>query len=159
MKSSDRNESMKIAFACDHRGFEIKSRVLDFFKKRGFEVIDCGTSGPESMDYPDTILKAAELVAQGAALRAVGACYTGIGSAIAANKVLGVRAALVGRVEEARLSRAHNDSNMMILGTGFLSPALIEPILETWIDTPFEGGRHAERVNKIRAYEQKHIRS
>ncbi len=149
---------MKIAFACDHRGFEIKSRVLDFLKKRGIEVIDCGTNGPESMDYPDPILKAAGLVAQGGADRAVGACYTGIGSAIAANKVLGVRAALVGRVEEARLARAHNDSNMIILGTGFLSPALIEPILENWIDTPFEGGRHAERVNKIKAYEQKHIR-
>ncbi len=89
-------------------------------------------------------------------MKAIGICYTGIGSAIAANKVKGVRAALVHNIKEAELSRAHNDSNMLILGSGFMDHKELIPVIEKWLNTPFEGGRHEQRVNKIRQYEQKH---
>ena len=148
--------SEKIAFGCDHRGFESRKEIFKLLKDRGLEVIDCGTNGPESVDYPDFIFKAAEAVGKGQSPRAIGVCYTGIGSAIAANKVRGVRAALVKSVEEAKLARAHNDSNMLILGAGFLAPGTLIPIIETWLNTPFDGGRHANRVNKIRDYEKQH---
>lgn len=146
----------KIAFGCDHRGFETKDQIFPFLKKNGYEIVDFGTNSGDSVDYPDFILKAAETVGQGICEKAIGVCYTGIGSSIAANKVKGVRASLVHSVKEAELTRAHNDSNMLILGSGFLPGELLIPIIETWLKTPFEGGRHAERVNKIRQYEQKH---
>ena len=148
----------KIAFACDHRGFEVKKNILDFLKHKHTEVVDFGTHSAESVDYPDYILKAAEAVSNGTCTKAIGVCYTGIGSAIAANKVAGVRAALVKNVKEAELSRAHNDSNMLILGAGFLEPGILLPLVETWLNTKFEGGRHADRVNKIRDYEKKHCK-
>ena len=148
----------KIAFACDHRGYEVKKAVTDLLKKKNFEVLDCGTDSGDSVDYPDFMFKAAEAIAKGACPRAIGICYTGIGSAIAANKVAGVRAALVKTVKEAELSRAHNDSNMLILGAGFLEQNVLLSIIETWLNTPFEGGRHAERVNKIRNYEKQHCK-
>ena len=148
----------KIAFACDHRGFPIKGKVIDFLTSKKYEVIDCGTNSEQPADYPDFIFAAAEKVEKGVCGRAIGACYTGIGSAIAANKVFGVRAALVNGVKEAELSRAHNDANMLILGAGFLNPEDLLKIIETWLTTPFEGGRHARRLNKIKDYEQKHCR-
>ena len=120
--------------------------------------MDFGTDSAASVDYPDFILKAAESVAKGTCEKAVGVCYTGIGSSIAANKVKGVRASLAHSVKEAELTRAHNDSNMLILGAGFLPEELIIPIIETWLVTPFEGGKHAERVNKIQHYEEEHCR-
>ena len=146
----------KIAFACDHRGFEWKAKILSFLKGMEYEVLDFGTDSNQSVDYPDFIFKAAEGVAKGTCEKAIGVCYTGIGSSIAANKVKGVRASLVHSVKEAELTRAHNDSNMLILGSGFLPDNLLIPVIETWLATPFEGGRHAERVNKIRNYEDKH---
>ena len=148
----------KIAFACDHRGYVLKNRILDTLKKKNYVAVDCGTFSEESVDYPDFILAAAEKVGRGECGRAIGVCLTGIGSSIAANKVSGVRAALVQSVREAGLSRAHNDSNMLILGSGVLQPELLIPILETWLQTPFEGGRHERRVDKIKSYEQKHCR-
>ena len=148
----------KIAFACDHRGFEIKTQTLQILKDLGCEVIDCGTNSSESCDYNDFIVPAAEKVAQGICERAIGVCYTGIGSTIAANKVVGVRAALVHTVEEAKLSRAHNDSNMLILGSAFMDLNLLAEMIRTWLNTDFEGGRHERRVNKIREYEKKHCR-
>ncbi|MFA6601038.1 MAG: RpiB/LacA/LacB family sugar-phosphate isomerase [Candidatus Omnitrophota bacterium] len=149
---------LKIAYACDHRGLGVKKQIIDILKSKGYDVCDCGTDSEASCDYADFMLKAAELVGRGECFRAVGVCYTGIGSAIAANKVRGVRAALVHCVEEARLSRAHNDSNMLILGAGFLDLKLIPEILDVWLQTAFEGGRHEQRVNKIKAYEQSHGR-
>jgi ribose 5-phosphate isomerase B len=125
-------------------------------KSKGFAIEDCGTHSTESADYVDPVIAAAEKVKSGNCGRAIGICYTGIGSSIAANKVLGVRASLVKSVEEARLTRAHNDSNMLILGAGFLDPKVTIPIVETWLETPFEGGRHEQRVNKIKDYERKH---
>ncbi len=149
----------KIAIATDHRGIQLKTALIDFLKKKNFEVIDCGAFTAESCDYPDFIFAAAEKVASKECQRAIGICYTGIGSTIAANKVAGVRAALCQNIEQARLSRGHNDSNMLILGSGFLPLDIIFPLVDTWLNTPFERGRHEVRVNKIRAYEKKHCRS
>ena len=144
-----------IALAADHRGFELKEKIKRYLKAKRLGVIDYGTSSTEACDYPDYILKAAEAVRRGKAGRAIGICYTGIGSAIAANKVKGVRAALVQNAEEAKLSRAHNNSNMLILGAGFVKPAQAKKIVSTWLSTQFEGGRHARRIAKITRYESR----
>lgn len=152
-----KNESVsRVAFACDHRGYDVKETIINFLKKSGYEVMDCGAFSSASADYPEYMFLAAEKVSRGECQRAVGVCFTGIGSAIAANKVRGVRAALVHTPEEAKLSRAHNDANMLILGAGFLEASLLIPILENWFRTEFEGGRHEQRVNKIRNYEKDH---
>ena len=145
---------LTVALAADHRGFELKEKIEHFLKAKRLEVIDYGTHSEESCDYPDYILRAAEAVSRGKAGRAIGICHSGIGSSIAANKVKRVRAALVQNAEQARLSRAHNDSNMLILGSGFVKPAQVKKIVETWLATEFEGGRHARRVRKIREYEK-----
>jgi ribose 5-phosphate isomerase B len=149
----------KIAIATDHRGVQLKNALIDFLKNKNFDVIDCGAFTDESCDYPDFIFAAAEKVASKECQRAIGICYTGIGSTIAANKVDGVRAALCQNIEQARLSRGHNDANMLILGAGFLPQDIILPLVDTWLNTPFERGRHEVRVNKIKAYEKKHHRS
>jgi ribose 5-phosphate isomerase B len=146
---------LRISFGCDHRGFESKERILKLLNSLGHKVVDCGTFSAESCDYTDFIFPAAEKVASGECQMAIGVCYTGIGSSIAANKVKGVRAALVTGVKQAELTRAHNDSNMLILGTGFLDMTLLEDIITTWLKTPFEGGRHEQRVNAIKNYEKK----
>ena len=146
----------KIALASDHRGIEIKSRIAAYLKARGIEVLDFGTNKEDSCDYPDFIFPAAVSVGKGDSDRAIGVCYTGIGSVIAANKVKGVRAALVEDVPRARLTRQHNDSNMLILASGFHSSISLMQIVEAWLDTDFEGGRHEHRVRKIESYENKH---
>lgn len=146
----------RIAIACDHRGLQMKNALIDFLQKKNFEVVNCGTDSEESCDYPDFIFQAAEKVAKKECHRAIGICYTGIGSAIAANKVHGVRAALAQNIEQARLSRAHNDSNMLILGAGFLPQDILFPLVDSWLNTPFDRGRHEIRVKKIKSYEQGH---
>lgn len=146
----------KIALACDHRGVAMKTALTEYLQNKNFEIVDCGTFSEESCDYPDFIFTAAEKVSKKECHRAIGICYTGIGSAIAANKVHGVRAALCQNIEQARLSRGHNDSNMLILGAGFLPQDILFPLVDTWLNTPFERGRHEVRVNKIKSYEQKH---
>jgi len=144
-----------IAIAADHRGFEMKEKIVDFLKAKRIRVLDVGTDSTESCDYPDYVIKAAEAVKKKKVSKAVAVCHSGIGSAIAANKVKGVRAALVQSVEEAALSRAHNDSNMLILGSGFVKTPLAKKIIETWLKTSFEGGRHARRIRKITKYESR----
>ncbi len=144
-----------LAIAADHRGLELKKKLVRFLKSKRIPVRDFGTFSPESCDYPDYILKAAETIRKKQADRAIAICYTGIGSAIAANKVRGVRAALVQNARQAELSRAHNDSNMLILGSGFVRPAKAKQIVGIWLKTPFEGGRHARRVRKITGYEKR----
>jgi len=145
----------KIALAADHRGFKLKEKIARLLTAKRFEVVDFGTRSEKSCDYPDYVLKAAEAVKSRKAARAIAVCHSGIGSAIAANKVKGVRAALVQNTEEAALSRAHNDSNMLVLGSGFVKPALVKKIVETWLKTSFEGGRHARRIRKITDYEKR----
>jgi ribose 5-phosphate isomerase B len=148
----------KIALACDHRGYETKEKIIPFLKNKNYEVIDCGTFSTESADYPDYILAAAEKLSRGECQKAIGICHSGIGSSIIANKVCGVRAALCQTVQEAELSRLHNDSNMLILGSAFVKPEALLPLIETWLTTPFEGGRHERRVDKIKDYEKKHCK-
>ncbi|MDD5217250.1 MAG: ribose 5-phosphate isomerase B [Candidatus Omnitrophica bacterium] len=146
--------SQKIALACDHRGFKIKEQLKTYLPSKGFQVVDCGAFSETSVDYPDFIFAAAEKVSRGDCFRAIGICYSGIGSSIVANKVKGIRAALCQHVKEAELSRLHNDSNMLILGSAFVKEDVLIPLVETWLKTPFEGGRHENRVNKIKTYEQ-----
>ena len=146
---------LSLAIAADHRGLALKEKLIPFLQKKGIRVLDYGTDSEESCDYPDFILKAAEAVQKKKTDRALGICYTGIGSAIAANKVKGVRAALVQNLIQAKLSRSHNDSNMLILGAGFVSSAQAQRIVEAWLRTEFEGGRHARRLSKIARYEKR----
>ncbi len=146
---------MKVSIACDHRGYDAKEKIVSFLKEKNYDVLDCGTHSADSADYPDYMISAAEKISAGECERGIGICYTGIGSTIVANKVRGVRAALCQSVEEAKLSRLHNDANMLILGAGFVRPETILEIVEAWLKTPFEGGRHERRVNKIKDYERK----
>lgn len=142
---------MKIAVGSDHAGFEAKTRVVEWLLRNGFEAMDKGTFSPESVDYPDFAKAVAESVAKGEAEQGILLCGSGVGVSIVANKVKGIRAALVFNEEIAHLSRAHNDANVMCLPARFLSPEQLERCLRNWFSATFEGGRHARRVAKIEA--------
>jgi ribose 5-phosphate isomerase B len=146
---------MKIAIASDHRGFKLKNILSEFIKAKGHEVIDFGTHSDEPCDYPDYIYPAAKAVQSKKAQRAILICYTGIGSAIAANKVRGVRAALAHNVKTSALSRQHNDSNVLVLAAGLIKTEEAKKIVSVWLKTEFEGGRHLRRVSKIAEIEEK----
>ena len=150
---------MRVALGADHAGYPLKERLARELRALGHEVIDLGThEAGVSVDYPDFALAVAERVARGAADRGVLVCATGIGMAIAANKVAGVRAAVVTSDETARLTRQDNDSNVIGLGARTNpDPEAVAGWLRTWLDTPFAGGRHARRVDKIAAYEHSHL--
>ena len=143
---------MKIALASDHAGFELKETIKDFLTE--YEVIDFGTHSTESMDYPDTGFKAAEAVAKGDCERGILICGSGLGMSIVANKVKGIRAALCNLVELARLSRQHNDANILVLQGRFISHNLVKNIIKAWFSTEFGGGRHQRRIDKISRYEK-----
>ena len=152
---------MRIAIGSDHAGFALKQAVREELMRLGHEVEDLGTgSGTESVDYPDYAIPVAERVASGRADRGVVVCATGIGASIAANKVAGVRASVVTSDETARLTRQDNDSNVLALA-GRTGPGAETELgwLRTWLATPFAGGRHQRRVDKIRAYEDVHDRT
>jgi len=140
---------MRIAIAADHAGFPLKQELRERLAADGHEVSDFGTQNTESTDYPDYATLVAREVAAGRADRGVLVCSTGIGMAIAANKVAGVRAAPVTDLDTARLSREHNDANVLALGARIVAPPLAEAILAVFLDTPFEGGRHERRVAKL----------
>ncbi len=140
---------MKIAIASDHAGFKYKELIKDYLLKSGYEVKDYGTNSTESVDYPDFIKKAAKDVSEGKADLGIGCCGSGIGVSIVANKFKGVRAAQICNVEMAALSKQHNDSNFLALGERFLKTEEIIPILNVWLTTKFEGGRHKRRVDKV----------
>ncbi|MCS6963295.1 ribose 5-phosphate isomerase B [Thermoflexus sp.] len=144
---------MRIAIGADHAGYTLKETLVAYMREHGIEVIDFGTHGPDSVDYPDYARVVAEAVAGGGADFGVLICGTGIGMSIAANKVPGIRAAAVSDVYSARMSRAHNDANILCLGGRVVGPGLAIEILETWLRTSFEGGRHARRLEKIRQLE------
>ncbi len=146
---------MKIILAADHGGFELKEIIKDYLSEK-YEIEDLGTYSTSSVDYPDYGIKAGEAVINGVADKAIVFCGTGIGISIAANKVPGIRAALCHNVEYAKLSRQHNDANIMALGGRFLSPQEAINIVEAWLNTDFEGDRHQKRLNKINVYERKH---
>jgi len=140
---------MKIAIGADHAGFELKNQLGDALRQTGHDVCDFGTNSAESADYPDYAARVAKAVSSGTAERGVLVCGTGVGMSIAANKVSGVRAALGVTPEEVRLTRAHNDANVLTLGARFTELPLAQQLLQTFLETPFEGGRHARRVAKI----------
>ncbi|MCR4818939.1 MAG: uracil phosphoribosyltransferase [Fretibacterium sp.] len=146
---------MKVAVGCDHAGFVLKSAVMDFLHAKGLEPLDFGAFAEEGGDdYPDVAIKVARAVASEEAVCGVLMCGTGAGVAIAANKVSGVRAVPCHNAELARLAKAHNDINVITLGGRIIKPEQVPEILETWFSTPFEGGRHLQRLNKI-AVEEK----
>jgi len=140
---------MKIAIGADHAGFSLKHRLRDKLKDSGHEVVDFGTWSEEACDYPDFALAVAQAVARGDADRGVLVCSTGVGMAIAANKVAGVRAALAAHPDEVRMSRAHNDANVLTLGAKYTDEKTAGAMVDLFLATPYEGGRHARRVAKI----------
>ena len=142
-----------IALACDHGGLELKEEIKKHLDARGLAYRDFGTNSTESCDYPDYAAPAAKAVASGECERGILVCTTGIGVSITANKVKGVRCALLSDLMSARLTRQHNDSNIMALGAGVVGTKLALEIVDTWLDTPFEGGRHQRRIDKIAALE------
>lgn len=147
-----------IALAADHGGFEMKEALASHLRERGFLVVDCGTHGKGAVDYPDFALAAARLVAQGQATEAIIVDGAGIGSCMAANKVPGVRAAMCYDEATAANSREHNGANVLTLGAGLIGGALAKRIVDTWLDTPHGGGRHARRVGKIMDIERRYLK-
>lgn len=144
---------MKISIGSDHAGFEYKERMIAHLKASGHEVIDHGTHSAESTDYPLYIIPAAEAVARGEVERGIVLGGSGNGEAMAANKVKGVRCALCWNDETAELSRRHNNANVLSIGQRMISIEIALQILDIWLKTPFEGGRHARRVKELDAYE------
>ena len=147
-----------VALGADHGGFKLKESLKAYLRELGHEVVDCGTSGTEAVDYPDFALAVAELVSQGRAWRGILVDGAGIGSCMAANKVPGVRAAMCYDQSTAVNSREHNDANVLTLGAGLIGETLARQIVKTWLETPFGGGRHARRVEKIMETERRFLR-
>ena len=143
----------KIIIGSDHGGFALKKKIITFLQNKGYEVFDVGTYSKEPCDYPDIACKVAENVSHGSYSRGIVICKTGIGVSICANKSKGVRAALCTSVEQAALSRKHNNSNILALGTKFTPLPIALKICETWLTTKFDGGRHERRINKISQFE------
>jgi ribose 5-phosphate isomerase B len=140
---------MRVSVGCDHRGLEVKVHVLELLRQSGNEAIDEGANDAENVDYPDIAARVAEKIAAGEADRGILICGTGIGMAIAANKVPGVRAATCHDEVAAEMSRRHNDTNVLCLSGDLLGQARVDQLVRLWLETPFEGGRHARRVDKI----------
>ena len=146
---------MKIALGCDHGALELKLAIRAFLENRGYEIQDFGTHTKESCDYPDFAAAAAKAVADGQCQWGIVLCTTGIGVSIAANKIDGVRCALVSDLMTARLTRQHNDTNMLAPGAGVIGEKLALEIVDVWLNTAFEGGRHQRRVDKLMALENR----
>ena len=145
---------MRIAIGSDHAGYELKEAVAPALREEGHELVDVGTDSSESVDYPEYAAEAARMVAEGEVERAVVVCGSGVGVSIAANKVDGIRAVNGHDPDEAEMSRRHNDANVLTLAGNRLSVAEATPIVERFLTTDFEGGRHARRVGKIAAIER-----
>ena len=145
----------KIVVGADHGGFALKEILKKFLENKGYPVLDVGTYSEERCDYPVTAFAAAEAVARRKAQRGIIICKSGIGDSIVANKVPGVRAALAYNLKAAQLSRQHNDSNVLVLGSLFVSERLAKRMVMAWLTTEFEGGRHTKRIKQISAIEKK----
>ena len=146
---------MKIAIACDHGALALKNSIITHLEKQGHQVVNFGTNTLDSCDYPDLVKPAATAVANGECERGIVLCSTGIGVSIAANKVKGIRCALLHDLMSARLTREHNDTNMMALGAFITGETLALQIVDTWLTTEFsQGERHARRVAKIAEMEK-----
>lgn len=145
---------MKIAMACDHGAVELKNKLKAHLQEKGMEVVDFGTHTTDSCDYPDYIAPAAQAVASGECDRGIVLCTTGIGVSIVANKIKGIRCALLSDTMTARLTREHNDTNMMALGAGVTGPMLAQEIVDVWLETEFSHNeRHQRRIDKVMALE------
>jgi ribose 5-phosphate isomerase B len=145
---------MRFAIGSDHRGYHLKEQIIAMLRQKGHEVDDEGATGSESVDYPDFAALVAKKVSSGAVERGILICGTGIGMAIAANKFPGVRAAPCSDEVTAEISRRHNNLNVLCLSADMLSPRTVERMVEVWVATPFEGGRHERRVEKIHLLEK-----
>jgi ribose 5-phosphate isomerase B len=145
---------MKIAFGADHAGYQLKNFICQYVIERGHQVIDQGTNASDSVDYPDFALRVAEEVASGRADCGILVCGSGIGMAISANKVPGIRAANISSQYEAQMSREHNNLNVLALGARILDESGATQIVQVWLDTPFSGGRHSGRIEKIHQIEK-----
>ena len=143
----------RIAIASDHGGFKYKEKIKKHLESLGIEAIDLGPEAPDSVDYPDYARKVAELVSQKRIAEGILVCGTGIGMSMTANKYPGVRAAVVTDPFTAKMSRAHNNANILCLGERVIDESMILELVDTWINEPFEGGRHERRVGKIELVE------
>jgi len=144
---------VKIAFGCDHAGIDLKPAIIDRLTSRGIEILDLGTDSHDSVDYPDFAEQVAMNVVAGKADLGILVCGTGLGMAISANKVRGIRAVTLSEPYSARMARAHNNANVMTCGSRVIGTDLAVMIVDSFIDTSFEGGRHLRRVDKISAIE------
>ena len=146
---------MKVSIGCDHGALALKNKMVAHLVARGYDVKDCGTYTADSCDYPDFAAAAAKAVASGECEKGVVLCTTGIGVSITANKVPGIRCALLSDVMSARLTREHNDTNMMAIGAGVVGEMLALEILDTWLETEFSHNeRHQRRIDKVMALEK-----
>jgi ribose 5-phosphate isomerase B len=145
---------MQILLACDHGGYELKEELKAFLKSLGVEPIDMGTFNEDSVDYPDFGILAAERVSRGELEKGILICGTGIGMSIVANKFPKIRAALANDLYSSRCSREHNDANILIIGGRIVGKELAKEIVKVWLETPFAGGRHKRRLEKIQALEK-----
>ncbi len=145
---------MKVAIGSDHGGINIKAEIKNLLEEMKIEYVDVGCSCEESVDYPDYALPVAEKVASGEFDRGILICGTGIGMSIAANKVKGIRCALVHDTFSAKATREHNDSNILAMGERVIGPGLARDIAKIWLQTEFEGGRHTRRIEKITQLEK-----
>lgn len=143
---------MKVALGSDHAGYELKEHIKRTLEGN-HEIVDVGTRGPDSVDYPEFAVKVAQLVTMGEADYGILICGTGVGMSVTANKVRGARAALVFDLYTAAQSRRHVDANILVMGAQVTGKGLASEIVKVWLETPFEGGRHERRVNKIRRFE------
>lgn len=146
---------MKIGIGNDHSALELKAEIIDFLKEKGHEVVDYGTNSPESCDYPIYGEKVARAVAAGKVEKGILICGTGLGISLAANKVEGIRAVVCSEPFTAKMSRAHNDCNILAFGARVVGAELAKMIVDTWLNTEFEGGRHQRRVDLIMDIERR----
>ena len=149
--------AFRVAVGADHGGFDLKKELAAYLQSAGHRVLDCGTDSKASCDYPVFSFKTAEAVARKEADVGLLICRSGIGMAICANKVKGIRAACCETVEQARLGRAHNNANVLVLGADLIDPEMARKVLTAFLETPFEGGRHQRRVDQIDAYDRAHV--
>lgn len=146
----------KVAIASDHGGIELRKSIISYLESVGISYEEFGPETPESVDYPGLAITVSEKVVNNEVDRGILVCGTGIGMSIAANKVKGIRCALVGDTFSAHATREHNDTNVLALGARVIGPGLAEDIVKIWLETEYEGGRHANRVGQITAYEDSH---
>lgn len=145
----------KIAIGSDHAGFGLKEEILGLLKGLNIDIVDCGTNTTESVDYPDFGARVSELVSSGGAERGILVCGTGLGMSMVANKYPNVRAALCNDLFSAKMSRLHNDANILVMGGRVIGKDLAAEIVKVWLSTPFEGERHLKRLHKIKKIEEK----